>query len=62
MTLRRGGALVALALAPIAPLACGARTELEAAMPPDAAADGFEYRLYGRLGGNWIESNVAVWP
>ncbi|HSQ65603.1 MAG TPA: hypothetical protein VLM85_20425 [Polyangiaceae bacterium] len=23
---------------------------------------GFEYRLYGRLGGNWIASNVAVWP
>jgi len=23
---------------------------------------GVEYRLYGRLGGTWIQSNVAVWP
>ena len=23
---------------------------------------GVSYRLYGRLGGTWIQSNVAVWP
>lgn len=39
MTFRRVGALVALALAPLAPLACGARTELGVGVAPDAAVD-----------------------